>query len=798
MVACGLAMRCPAAASARRILRGVALLFLATAGFCQIVVVPSASPREEQFSHVQARPQGGYVATVSKILTQAAFLPIGRIGSWVDVSSTSGLLLGGSGLDLTLLRLDAEGREIARLMLVEGGASQTVGMVQLRDGSVVVAGNTNAASFPRIQPLFPDVTIPAPPDPPAVGSTRSWGFILKTDPGMTRVERATLIGGAAGGDGPGTRIWDLARDSQGNLYLTGTTSQPDFPVSQTAWKRDSGLANPRKGSEGFVMKLSGDLRSLLGSTFLGADTLPCGAGLGCSDGELRSNGYRLTIGSRGEQVLLLGTNGQDFPVTGADNPEPPASYPWANAVRHRVYLCWLTSDLSTLRSSAFVDFELPFFSSFTTAGRALQTLSDGTLLVALRASGAAPEWSIDIDFATIDRLFRWSADGSRLLEKRAFGGPEQLVVSDVAAGGDGTLWISGTAGRAVSTVAGMEPVIDTGGTYSKVLLRLRENGLTLLRADRLPLGAPMQVAEASPGGLSVFDGYGYIERIPAEGIAEPAILGLSLFTDEAMRSTRAVSPLAFGRLIGIGFAGTATEATFDRNGYLPTVLAGFSFTIDGTPAPLLRVTPQTVDFIAPGALAAKAGQTVTGELTGPGGLRLTIPLRVLARQLNAFRGAFDEEQGRGLAVALNPNGTLNSRENPARPGDVVAFYLNGAGSPVTALDDGKRVDAAMPWLDAPALFTLSLPTPEGNSPPPRAAITYFGAAPGLVAGTIQMNVRVPAWTVLDGPLSGGGATVVHSPRLVQGWIQLPERLEDGNLLYGQREYVEFWVGETQR
>jgi hypothetical protein len=96
------------------------------------------------------------------------------------------------------------------------------------------------------------------------------------------------------------------------------------------------------------------------------------------------------------------------------------------------------------------------------------------------------------------------------------------------------------------------------------------------------------------------------------------------------------------------------------------------------------------------------------------------------------------------------------------------------------------------------LFTLSLPTPEGNSPLPRAEITYFGTAPGLVAGTIQMNVRVPAWTVLDGPLSEGGATVVHSPRLVQGWIQLPERLEDGNLLYGQREYVEFWVGETQR
>ena len=112
------------------------------------------------------------------------------------------------------------------------------------------------------------------------------------NPTGTGVLFSTVIGGQ--GD---DNVAGLARDSAGNLYLVGSTSDPpeyltappsyDFPVTSDAMQSAFG--------PGFVLKLSADASLLEYSTFLGdaPTTLdnslwltPLGAQLG-SDGKLR-------------------------------------------------------------------------------------------------------------------------------------------------------------------------------------------------------------------------------------------------------------------------------------------------------------------------------------------------------------------------------------------------------------------------------------------------------------------------------------------------------------------------------
>jgi uncharacterized protein (TIGR03437 family) len=79
---------------------------------------------------------------------------------------------------------------------------------------------------------------------------------------------------------------------------------------------------------------------------------------------------------------------------------------------------------------------------------------------------------------------------------------------------------------------------------------------------------------------------------------------------------------------------------------------------------------------------------------------------------------------------------VNSRDNPARAGSVVAMYGTGLGQLSPAVADGTVV-SAMPYPVAAAKPTATV---GGAS----AEVLYAGAAPGSVAGVNQVNIRLPA------------------------------------------------------
>src|SRR5262249_28882780 len=88
-------------------------------------------------------------------------------------------------------------------------------------------------------------------------------------------------------------------------------------------------------------------------------------------------------------------------------------------------------------------------------------------------------------------------------------------------------------------------------------------------------------------------------------------------------------------------------------------------------------------------------------------------------------------------------GSINSREHPAPRGTVVTLYVTGEGETLPAGITGSVTGSPGPKPRLPVSLTIN----DAN-----AAIQFAGAAPGLVAGVMQVNFIVPREVVLSGLL----------------------------------------------
>ncbi len=117
-------------------------------------------------------------------------------------------------------------------------------------------------------------------------------FVAELDPALTTLVQFTYLGGS-GED----LAWSVATDSEGNVYVVGSTKSTDFPGR-------TGGAQPSFGgggnySDGFVAKFNSDLTKILQSTYLG--------------GSRDDHAYSIAI-SNG--VFVVGdTFSTDFPAT---------------------------------------------------------------------------------------------------------------------------------------------------------------------------------------------------------------------------------------------------------------------------------------------------------------------------------------------------------------------------------------------------------------------------------------------------------------------------------------------------
>jgi uncharacterized protein (TIGR03437 family) len=97
--------------------------------------------------------------------------------------------------------------------------------------------------------------------------------------------------------------------------------------------------------------------------------------------------------------------------------------------------------------------------------------------------------------------------------------------------------------------------------------------------------------------------------------------------------------------------------------------------------------------------------------------------------------------GRAGGAVLNQDNTLNTPDNPAPRDSVVVLWATGDGATDPRVADGTVNTSVFPKPVLPVSVRV------GGVP---ATVEYAGAAPSLVAGAMQINVRVPL-DVVSGP-----------------------------------------------
>jgi uncharacterized protein (TIGR03437 family) len=197
-----------------------------------------------------------------------------------------------------------------------------------------------------------------------------------------------------------------------------------------------------------------------------------------------------------------------------------------------------------------------------------------------------------------------------------------------------------------------------------------------------------------------------------------------------------VSPGEIVRILGtaIGPSETVSGRSIEGRPF-DTVLAETRVLFGGVAAPLLYVSAGEVTAIASNAVAGRPSVEVQVEYRGMRSNTVTLPV------LPAHPGIFGLDSS-GWGAVRNQDGTVNSPENPARRGSTVSIYGTGGGAtdPVTA--DGQVVGNSPPRLRTTVL--VSFPeTEETDIYVPATEASYAGAVPGLVAGLLQVNVRLP-------------------------------------------------------
>jgi uncharacterized protein (TIGR03437 family) len=191
----------------------------------------------------------------------------------------------------------------------------------------------------------------------------------------------------------------------------------------------------------------------------------------------------------------------------------------------------------------------------------------------------------------------------------------------------------------------------------------------------------------------------------------------------------AVSPgeivAIFGANLGVS---QLTQMQVSANGTVSTSLAGTQVLVNGAPAPLLYVSATQVGAVMPFGLN---GTTAQFQILYNGlmSTSLNVPLT------STVPGLFSVQGDGGGPGVFNSDGSTSDWNALTPAGSVVTFYATGAGQTVpTSVDGTSAIGPSFPTPFLPIAVFI-----DGQN----AEVLYAGAAPGMVAGLLQVNVRVP-------------------------------------------------------
>lgn len=594
------------------------------------------------------------------------------------------------------------------------------------------------------------------------------GFLLRLRTTDGSIAYATYLGGRQY-----DAIHRAASDADGNVYLVGETASTDFPVTPNAAQsvyrdgHDTWYPAPN-GGDAFLAKLDRTGR-LVYATYLG------GTG---------KDSATTVVADAGGGVYVAGwTQSEDFPVT-ADayqrhyTPGPPGAFPRPNGffarydaggrLSYATYFAAAGVPSITVDRAGDIVVTGGFVARFRPAENRVVSYTEqagGTAVAVDEFGNIFLAGSAGPNFETTAGAFQPSYRGGdsdgflrRLNPDGApffatfLGGSRPDRLDEVAVDGQGRVVVLGWSGSynfpassdaphpcKQGLLNSADPVLarfDAAGRFLHgTYLAPRQGDIRMITLDRegkaWALGWRMPLT--GPPGLDLFARWqegGFLERLETDPPGTPRV---TCVASAASRIAGFTSP---GELLTIFGPRIGPEGEYgialDETGRVRTSAGNVSVEFAGISthrASVLYASPNQLNVVTPFDVLPGGQVLVTVKR---GGLAAgSMKLFVVATDPGIFTL---DGSGGGQAAILNQDGSINSPANPAAQGSIVTLYATGLGQTDPPGVDGAVYAGKLPRLRA--LVTVKFAGLAGE-------VLYAGPAPGMVAGVIQINVRLP-------------------------------------------------------
>jgi uncharacterized protein (TIGR03437 family) len=301
----------------------------------------------------------------------------------------------------------------------------------------------------------------------------------------------------------------------------------------------------------------------------------------------------------------------------------------------------------------------------------------------------------------------------------------------------GFIYLQGASISSPQTLA----ITSTGPTLGLSVNATTLTGGNWLFIDQSAGITPMNLrVSVNPGGLTPGPYTGAITITPLDPAVAPltvlvnltvnaAIPAISSVTNAASFSPGPVSPGEFITIFGSSI-GPAVPAPiqFDAAGRVAKTLANTQVFFDNFAAPMVYASNGQVSAIVPYELTS--GSVTLVKVVYQGVSSNVMPVRVI----DSVPGIFVADSTGQGAILNSIDNTPNSVQNGVLPGGFVSVYATGEGQTNPPGVDGLIAGPALP---KPLLNV----TAQVDGLP--ADVSYYGAAPGLASGVLQVNVKIP-------------------------------------------------------
>jgi uncharacterized protein (TIGR03437 family) len=199
-------------------------------------------------------------------------------------------------------------------------------------------------------------------------------------------------------------------------------------------------------------------------------------------------------------------------------------------------------------------------------------------------------------------------------------------------------------------------------------------------------------------------------------------------------ATNQPGPIAPGEIVVLYGSGLGPQQLTvpdpDTVGHVPSSVGGTQVSFNGIPAPVIYTSSTQVSVVVPYGVSSGGAEINVSNAATQSFASALVPVT------GSSPGIFTaNSSGRGQAAAFNQNDALNSAASAAAAGEIVQLFLTGEGQVYPPISDGKLATVPLPQPLLPVAVTI------GGKP---ADVKYAGAAPGLVAGVMQINTQIPA------------------------------------------------------